>query len=66
MTLNWLLFTSVGFILCIPRYTLVMFPIYILLARVMRHRVWAAIITAWCLLCSALLITLFVQGWWVS
>ena len=66
MTLNWILFTSVGFILCIPRYTLVMFPIYILLAHIARYRICAAIITTWCLLSSGLLIALFVRGWWVS
>jgi hypothetical protein len=66
MTLNWILFTSAGFILCIPRYTLVMFPIYILLAHIARYRICAAIITTWCLLSSGLLIALFVRGWWVS
>jgi len=66
MTLNWVLFTSVGFILCVPRYTLVMFPIYILLARIARHRIAAWIITTWCLLSAGLFIALFVRGWWVS
>jgi hypothetical protein len=66
MTLNWILFTSVGFILCVPRYTLVMFPIYILLAHIARHRIAAWIITAWCLLSAGLFIALFVRGWWVS
>ena len=33
MTLNWLLITSTDFILSVPRYTLPMFPIFILLAR---------------------------------
>ena len=49
-----------------PRYTLVMFPIYILLARIARHRIAAWIITAWCLLSAGLFIALFVRGWWVS
>ena len=47
-------------------YTLVMFPIYILLARMARHRIAAWIITAWCLLSAGLFIALFVRGWWVS
>jgi len=66
MTLNWLLFTSVGFVLCVPRYTLVMFPIFILLAKVARRQFWAATITSWSLLVLALFIVLFVRGWWVS
>jgi hypothetical protein len=49
-----------------PRYTLVMFPIYILLARIARHRIAAWIITTWCLLSAGLFIALFVRGWWVS
>lgn len=34
MFLNWLLFTSTSFILSIPRYTLILFPIYIVLAQI--------------------------------
>ena len=66
MTLNWMLFTSVGFILCVPRYTLMMFPIYIVLARIGRHRIAAWILTTWCLLSAGLFIALFVRAWWVS
>ena len=66
MTLNWLLLTSLSFVKCAPRYTLVMFPIYILLARVSGNRIWASIITTWCLFSGALFIGLFVRGWWVS
>src|SRR5262249_44608492 len=66
MTLNWLLLTSLSFVKCAPRYTLVMFPIYVLLARVSGNRIWASIITTWCLLSGALFIGLFVRGWWVS
>src|SRR5436305_400477 len=51
MTLNWLLWTSTKFVLSVPRYTLVMFPAYILLARAANSRpVWSAVLTVWSLL----------------
>jgi hypothetical protein len=66
MTLNWLLFTSAGFVVCTPRYALVMFPIFILFAQWSENRVARAVITAWSLLFLALFTAIFVQGWWMS
>lgn len=65
MSLNWLLWTSTKFVLSVPRYTLVMFPIYILLARatVSRPALRAAVMV-WSLLFLALFVTRFVQGLW--
>ncbi|MBA3786656.1 MAG: glycosyltransferase family 39 protein [Acidobacteria bacterium] len=61
---NWLLFTSSGFILSVPRYTLVMFPIFILFARLAERRFWNSVITVWSLLLLAFFVTKFVQGHW--
>jgi hypothetical protein len=65
MILNWLLWTSTKFVLSVPRYTLVMFPAYILFARAAGSRpVWNAVITVWSLLFLALFAARFVQGYW--
>src|SRR5262249_15209309 len=40
MTGNWLLFTCTSFIYSVPRYTLTMFPIYIVFARLGRNNLW--------------------------
>ncbi|HEX3560914.1 MAG TPA: glycosyltransferase family 39 protein [Pyrinomonadaceae bacterium] len=65
MTLNWLLWTSTKFVLSVPRYTLVMFPAYILLARACASRpVLQAVVTVWSLLFLALFAARFVQGHW--
>ena len=61
---NWFLFTSSGFILSVPRYTLAMFPLYILFARLAERRVWYSVITVWSLLFLSLFIAKFVQGHW--
>jgi Gpi18-like mannosyltransferase len=65
MSLNWLLWTSTKFVLSVPRYTLVMFPAYILLARATESRpALRAAVTVWSLLFLALFATRFVQGFW--
>jgi hypothetical protein len=65
VTLNWLLWTSTNFVLSVPRYTLVLFPLYILFARVGRARpAWGGAIAVWSLLFMALFVTRFVQGHW--
>ena len=65
MSLNWLLWTSTKFVLSVPRYTLVMFPVFILLARATESRaVLRAAVTIWSLLLLALFVTRFVQGLW--
>ena len=65
MTLNWLLWTSTSFILSVPRYTLVMFPLYILLARAAaRWPVAGGLVVVWSLLFMGLFIGRFVTGNW--
>lgn len=61
---NWLLFTSTSFILSVPRYSLILFPLYLLFARLAAHRTWHTILTVWSLLFMSLFIILFVQGRW--
>jgi hypothetical protein len=61
---NWLLVTSASWLLSMPRYTLVMFPIFILFALLAKNRFWYALITIWSLLFFALFASLFVWGRW--
>lgn len=65
MTLNWLLFVSTSFVLSVPRYTLMMFPIFILMARAARRN-WhvQVLFIVWSLLYLAIFLTQFVRGWW--
>lgn len=37
MALNWLLFVSTSYILSVPRYTLIMFPMFILMAKAAKN-----------------------------
>jgi hypothetical protein len=56
---------STSFVISVPRYTLAMFPIFILFARFTATRlVWSGIITFWSLTFMTFFITLFVQGEW--
>ena len=65
MALNWLLWASTKFVLSVPRYTLVMFPLYLLLARVgLRRPAWGAAVVVWSLLFMALFASRFVRGMW--
>jgi hypothetical protein len=64
MTGNWLLFTSVTFLSGMPRYTLQMFPIFILFALLAANRFWNAIITVWSLLFLGFFGSLFAWGHW--
>ena len=64
MTGNYLLFNAVDFIESTPRYSLTMFPIFILFALVGANRFWYTLITIWSLLFLALFSALFVRGWW--
>ncbi|MDQ3179173.1 MAG: hypothetical protein M3Q33_01500 [Acidobacteriota bacterium] len=61
---NWFLFASSGFILSVPRYTLAMFPIFILFARLAERRFWNSVITVWSLLFLAFFVSKLVQGHW--
>jgi hypothetical protein len=64
MTGNWLMFVSVSFVLSVPRYTLTMFPIFILFAMLTARRVWFAIMTIWSLLYLAFFTSMFTWGRW--
>ena len=64
MTGNWLLFVSVSFVLSVPRYTLTMFPIFILFSMLAARRVWLAVITVWSLLYLSLFASVFAWGRW--
>ena len=61
---SWILFASVNFFRSMPRYTLTMFPIFILFALLGRNRFWAGLLTAWSLLFFALFAVLFAHGEW--
>lgn len=64
MTGMWILFTSVNFLLSVPRYTLTMFPIFILFGLLSQNRFWAGVLTMWSLLFFALFAVLFARGEW--
>ena len=65
MTCNWLLWTSTKFVLSVPRYTLVLFPAFVLFARLAERRpVWGAAVVVWSLLFLALFAARFAQGYW--
>lgn len=61
---NVLLFASTSFILSTPRYVLILFPMYILFARLGESRAWYTVLTVWSLLFMSFFIGLFVQGRW--
>lgn len=64
MTGCWILSASVSFFRSIPRYTLTMFPIFILFALLGKNRFWAGVLTVWSLLLFALFAVLFARGEW--
>ena len=65
ITLNWLLINSTAYILSVPRYSLTLFPVFILFSIVCTgRRFWFAILTAWSLLYLALYTGRFAQGVW--
>lgn len=65
VTLNWLLWTSTSFVLSVPRYTLVLFPLYVLCARAgARSHVAGAVILVWSLLFLGLFAARFATGQW--
>ena len=65
MVANWLLFVSTSFVLSVPRYTLSLFPLFILMAiaarasRYINFAFWM-----WSVLFLALFTTQFVRGNW--
>lgn len=65
MILNWLLFVSTSYIQSVPRYTLTMFPLFILfgLAAEGRDLVYK-FLSLWSILFLAVFVSAFVQGHW--
>lgn len=64
MTGNYLLFNAVDFIESVPRYSLTMFPIFMLFALMGANRFWYMVITTWSLLFLALFSAVFVRSSW--
>lgn len=65
MTCNWLLWSCTSFLQSVPRYTLVLFPAYLIFARASARRPEAgALIAVWSLLFLALFLARFSQGYW--
>ena len=65
MVANWLIFVSTSFILSVPRYTLLLFPLFILMSLAATKN-WAARVAF--VTCSVMLLALFSiqfsRGWW--
>lgn len=64
MALNWLLFVSTTFVLSVPRYTLILFPLFLLFAELAERPRWNTLLTAWSLLFLSFFTVLFAQGRW--
>jgi len=65
ITLNWLLINSTAYVLSVPRYTLTLFPVFLLFAKACTgRRFWFAMLTVWSLLYLALYTGRFAQGLW--
>ena len=64
MALNWLFVSTQSWDISAPRYTLMMFPLFILFARLARRRIWDAAITVWSLLWLGFFVSQFVRGLW--
>lgn len=64
MALNWLVFASQNWDISAPRYTLVMFPLFLLIAMLARRRGWNAAITVWSLLWLGMFTSEFVRAHW--
>lgn len=65
MVANWLLFVSTSFVLSVPRYTLSLFPMFILMALTARRSITVnTTFWIWSLLYLALFTTQFVRGMW--
>lgn len=65
MLLSWLVVASTSYWLSMPRYTLSMFPIFIILAVIADKReVWHYLLTVAFLLFFSFFLILFTQGYW--
>lgn len=64
MAANWIIIASQTWDISSPRFTLAMFPIFILFALAGRRLLWMRVITLWSLLFLALFAGEFVMGHW--
>ena len=65
MGLNWLLFVSTSFVISVPRYTLTLFPIFILMGlAARRYSTLNVLLIVWSLLFMGAFISQFVRGMW--
>ena len=64
ITVTWLGFSCVTFVQSSPRFSLALFPVFILLALAAQNRVWNALITMWSLLLLGLFASLLARTWW--
>ena len=64
ITCSWLLVVSVTYIASVPRYTLTMFPIFILFAILAKRRYWLAVLTRLVARVSRIFSSLFAWGRW--
>jgi hypothetical protein len=65
MTANWLLFVSTSIVLSVPRYTLTLFPLFILMALAALRNWWVNVLfIVWSVLFLSLFVTQFVRGEW--
>ncbi|MFL6526853.1 MAG: glycosyltransferase family 39 protein [Chthoniobacterales bacterium] len=64
MILNWALFAATSFVQSIPRYTLVLFPMFFLFAQTREERLPSRLITAFSLLFLGTFAVKFAQGQW--
>ena len=64
ITGSWLLILSVTFLQSVPRYTLTMFPIFILFALAARDRISNVVLTVWSLLFLGFYSAVFAWGRW--
>lgn len=64
ITFNWLLVTSVTFVASVPRYTLSMFPIFILAAMLAKEVYWLCVLTFISLIYFGIFSGFFARGFW--
>lgn len=64
ITFNWLLIVSVTYVASVPRYTLSMFPIFILAAMLAKEVYWLCVLTIISLLYFAMFAGFFARGFW--
>jgi Gpi18-like mannosyltransferase len=64
MVVNTLLVMSFTYPWSVPRYTLILFPMFLLMARLGRRPLAFALMTVWSLLFLAFFSSLFVRGFW--